>query len=104
MVGEYGRLRRFAEREIALNEYQSGSTPLLGVGGSSGPINSFRGWQYFLIFFVLALGSIYAAPNLFQPDPALEVRAVSSSSMDAEVLSRLWRIYVRVGKSPASKK
>ena len=55
----------------------------MGVGGSSGPINSFRGWQYFLIFFVLALGSIYAAPNLFQPDPALEVRAVSSSSMDA---------------------
>ncbi len=66
-----------------MNEYQSGSTPLLGVGGSSGPINSFRAWQYFLIFFVLALGSIYAAPNLFQPDPALEVRAVSSSSMDA---------------------
>ena len=66
-----------------MNEYQSGNTPLLGVGGSSGPINSFRGWQYFLIFFVLALGSIYAAPNLFQPDPALEVRAVSSSSMDA---------------------
>ncbi len=66
-----------------MNEYQSGSTPLLGVGGSSGPINSFRGWQYFLIFFVLALGSIYAAPNLFQPDPALEVRAVSSSAMDA---------------------
>ena len=56
---------------------------MLGVGGSRGPINSFRGWQYFLIFFVLALGSIYAAPNLFQPAPALEVRAVSSSSMDA---------------------
>ena len=66
-----------------MSEYQSGKTPLLGVGGSGGPINSFRGWQYFLIFSVLALGSIYAAPNLFQPDPALEVRAVSSSSMDA---------------------
>ena len=87
-----------------MNEYQSGSTPLLGGGGSSGPINSFRGWQYFLIFFVLTLGSIYAAPNLFQPDPALEVRAVSSSSMDAGGIKSSLENYVRVGKSPASKK
>ena len=69
-----------------MNDYQSGNTPLLGVGGSNGPINSFRSWQYILIFSVLILGSIYAAPNLFQPDPALEVRAVSSGSLGPRVI------------------
>ena len=69
-----------------MNDYQSGNTPLLGVGGNSGPINSFRSWQYILIFSVLILGSIYAAPNLFQPDPALEVRAVSSGSLGPRVI------------------
>ena len=62
----------FCTERFALNECHLGSTPLLGVGGSSGPINSFRGWQYFLIFLVLALGSVIHT-NLFQPDPALEV-------------------------------
>ena len=67
--------------------------PLLGVGrrNAAAP-NTFRSWQYILIAFVLLLGGLYASPNLFQPDPALQIRAIDESLVitDAEV-SRLNR-------------
>ncbi|MEM7001102.1 MAG: hypothetical protein AAF529_09955, partial [Pseudomonadota bacterium] len=50
--------------------------PTFGAGRrSTAPPNTFRPWQYVLIFFVLTLGFIYALPNVFQPDPALQIRA-----------------------------
>ena len=36
--------------------------------------NTFSLGRYLLITFVALLGGIYAAPNLFQPDPALQLR------------------------------
>ncbi|MEC7613462.1 MAG: protein translocase subunit SecD [Pseudomonadota bacterium] len=52
-------------------------TPLLGVPRrSSAPLNSFAQWQYVLIFTVLLIGTLYAAPNVFQPDPAIQVRSL----------------------------
>ena len=52
-------------------------TPLLGVPRrSSAPLNSFAPWQYVLIFTVLLIGTLYAAPNVFQPDPAIQVRSL----------------------------
>ena len=52
-------------------------TPLLGVPRrSSAPLNSFAAWQYVLIFTVLLIGTLYAAPNVFQPDPAIQVRSL----------------------------
>jgi preprotein translocase subunit SecD len=52
-----------------------GGPTLLGVPrrNNAAP-NSFRPWQYALILFVLVLGALYAAPNLFQPDPAVQIR------------------------------
>ena len=50
--------------------------PTFGAGRrSTAPPNTFRPWQYVLVFFVLVLGFIYALPNVFQPDPALQIRA-----------------------------
>ncbi len=51
-----------------------GGSPLLGVRKRNTAPNTFRPWQYALIFLVLTLGAIYSAPNLFQPDPALQIR------------------------------
>jgi len=51
-----------------------GGPPLLGVRKRNTAPNTFRPWQYTLIFLVLTLGAIYSAPNLFQPDPALQIR------------------------------
>ena len=58
--------------------------PLLGTGRrvARAP-NTFATWQYVLIAFVLIVGGLYASPNLFQPDPALQIRAQS----DGDVVS-----------------
>ena len=52
--------------------------PIFGFGRATPrQPNSFRPWQYTLILFVLIVGALYAAPNIFQPDPALQIRAAS---------------------------
>ncbi|MEM7077914.1 MAG: protein translocase subunit SecD [Pseudomonadota bacterium] len=58
--------------------------PLLGVRPRNAAPNTFRPWQYVLIFLVLVVGALYSAPNLFQPDPAIQI----SPSDDDVVLSQ----------------
>ena len=68
-----------------------GAPPLLGVArrGPTKP-NTFATWQYILIAFVLVIGAIYAAPNIYQPDPALQIRPNSESvSLSATRLGEL---------------
>ena len=42
---------------------------------AQGPLNRYPLWRYLLIALVVALGLIYAAPNLFPPDYALQISA-----------------------------
>ncbi len=68
-----------------------GAPPLRGVArrGPTKP-NTFATWQYILIAFVLVIGAIYAAPNIYQPDPALQIRPNSESvSLSATRLGEL---------------
>jgi preprotein translocase subunit SecD len=59
--------------------------PILGFGGGRPKQpNTFSTWQYVLIVFVLIVGGLYAAPNLFQPDPALQIRAVGQGGEVSE--------------------
>lgn len=58
---------------------EPGST-LLGAPSRRGPMNVFPAWKYALIALVCALGLIYAAPNVFQPDAAVQVRALDGDS------------------------
>lgn len=74
-------------------ESERGAT-LLGAPSRRGPINAFPVWKYTLIALVCLLGSIYAAPNVFQPDPAVQIRALDSdqsvgASQRARVASAL---------------
>jgi len=68
-----------------------GGPPLLGVGRRQvHPPNTFRPWQYVLIFFVLTIGALYSAPNLFQPDPAVQVRPRGEDvTLNANMLAAL---------------
>ena len=47
---------------------------------SSAPLNSFALWQYVLIFTAVLIGTLYAAPNVFQPDPAIQIRSLDQRS------------------------
>ena len=59
------------------NDGESGAT-LLGAPSRRGPINVFPAWKYTLIGLICLLGAIYAAPNVFQPDPAVQIRSLDS--------------------------
>ena len=52
-------------------------------------LNKYPLWKYLLVLFVLLLGLFYAAPNLYAPDPALQVTGESSAQLiDEKILRR----------------
>ena len=54
------------------------STNLFGLPkAASRPPNTSSPWRYLFVGLVVLLGAIYAAPNLFQPDSALQIKAVT---------------------------
>jgi len=52
-------------------------------------LNRYPLWKYLLILAVLLTGFFYAAPNLYSPDPALQVTGASSAqTIDEDILGR----------------
>ena len=45
-------------------------------------LNKYPLWKYLLVLFTLLLGIFYAAPNLYAPDPALQIAGQSSSQQN----------------------
>ena len=53
-------------------------------------LNKYPLWKYLLILFVILLGAFYAAPNLYAPDPALQITGESSAQgINQAVLDRV---------------
>lgn len=52
-------------------------------------LNKYPLWKYLLLLAVLAIGLIYAAPNLYPPDPAVQISADNSSVAVDEALVQL---------------
>ena len=44
-------------------------------------LNKYPLWKYLLVLFVILLGVFYAAPNLYAPDPALQIAGQSSAQV-----------------------
>ncbi len=44
-------------------------------------LNKYPLWKYLLVLFVVLLGLFYAAPNLYAPDPALQITGENSSQL-----------------------
>src|SRR5262245_47558500 len=70
------------------------SDRLLGLSkAETRPPNTYSIFQYLMIFGVIVLGMIYAAPNLFPPDYALQIRAeAADATIDASVLERATKV------------
>ncbi len=61
----------------------TGGSGLLGVSRQPvRPPNTSSVWRYLLIAVIVGFGAIYAAPNLFQPDSALQIKLVSNIGSD----------------------
>ncbi len=44
-------------------------------------LNKYPLWKYLLVLFVVVLGLVYAAPNIYKPDPALQIAGESSAQV-----------------------
>jgi len=61
-------------------------------------LNQYPLWKYLLILTVLVLGGIYAAPNLYPDDPAIQLSGSSSSTpVDAAVIKHVSRALTKEG-------
>jgi len=52
-------------------------------------MNQYSLWKYILILVVLLVGAVYALPNLYGEDPALQVSGTRSASVDGTVLESI---------------
>ena len=55
-------------------------------------MNKFPLWKNLLVLGVLALGVLFAVPNLFPEDPAVQIAARDDSALDASELARVREI------------
>ncbi|TMS80840.1 protein translocase subunit SecD, partial [Pseudoalteromonas sp. S981] len=52
-------------------------------------LNKFPMWKYLLVLAVLAIGILYATPNLYGRDPAIQVSGTKGASADLSVLDQV---------------
>ena len=52
-------------------------------------INRYPLWKYVLIVAVLAVACVFAAPNLYEEDPAVQISAERNVELDDAVLERV---------------
>jgi len=52
-------------------------------------MNRYPLWKYLLILFVLIIGLVYAAPNLYLDDPAIQIAAGRNAILDDATLKRV---------------
>lgn len=51
-------------------------------------LNQYPSWKYVLLIVVLAFGSLYALPNIYGSDPAIQISATRNNVVDSEVESK----------------
>jgi preprotein translocase subunit SecD len=60
-------------------------------------LNQYPLWKYLLILAVVVLGLIYALPNFYGEDPAVQVSATRGVKLDSAALTRVEAILKRAG-------
>ena len=62
----------------------------------------FPRWKYVLILLVLALAALYALPNAYQKDPAVQITANRNAPLDEALRSKVADALKQAGLSPKS--
>lgn len=63
-------------------------------------MNQYPWWRYALVAIVLTVGAIYAAPNLFGTDPALQISARRAAPVDAGLESEVVQALAKKNINP----
>lgn len=51
-------------------------------------LNQYPSWKYVLLLIVLIVGSLYALPNIYGSDPAIQISATRNNTVDTDVESK----------------
>ena len=51
-------------------------------------LNQYPSWKYILLLVVLVVGGLYALPNIYGSDPAIQISATRNNIVDSEVESK----------------
>ncbi len=54
-------------------------------------MNRYAVWRYILLVFVVAIGAIYALPNLYGEDPALQISGIRQAVVDSSTTETITR-------------
>lgn len=60
-------------------------------------LNQYSLWKYILLLVVLVVGSIYALPNLYGSDPAIQISATRSQNVDSQVEGKALEVLKTAG-------
>jgi len=60
-------------------------------------LNQYPLWKYVLIVLIIVVGALYATPNLYGEDPAIQISAARGTSLDAASMARVERILKQAG-------
>lgn len=52
-------------------------------------LNIYPRWKYLLIFVVLLLGTLYALPNIYGEDPAVQIKGLKTTQVNQEVFGSI---------------
>ncbi len=65
-------------------------------------MHEFPRWKYFLILIVLAVSALYALPNIYQKDPAVQITANRGGQIDDALRDRVLGDLKQAGVEPLS--
>ena len=64
------------------------------------PINTYPKWKYMMIVFVLAIAFLYAAPNIFGEDHAVQISALGDNKISQQQLENIETKWQEAGITP----
>ncbi len=60
-------------------------------------LNQYPAWKYLLVIIVLLLGTLYALPNLYGEDPALQVTSTRTAEVDLTTQDKVQKLLTDAG-------
>ncbi len=68
------------------------------------PMNTFPGWKYFMLVVLLIVGTLFALPNIYPPDPAIQITQESGALIEEELFKEIQQALEAKGISLKSSK
>jgi len=68
------------------------------------PMNTFPGWKYFMLAILLIVGTLFALPNIYPPDPAIQITQENGALIEESLFKEIQQTLKAKGISIKSSK